>query len=468
MNTITKIVGLVMVLMIGTSVLAGLQSIKTTSLDPNMDMMDTMLASMGGTVPLGHDSDPEKVERQIQELMVFNVLSAVDCHVVTVYGLSGAAEVADETDDDADEFADAVSTDIPSAGHGTSKGFAELTALQGFEPQCVGAEDTLVMPDIPSARSMAWSAVKAPFSAAGSAVSSFMGTDTETPEWVARDGNDMEGKFGRIRFKIENIPNDDYIVISDTLFSMDILEDEDQGFWGGGGEAGPPLFRGKDVKLRPALEVEGEAGNIRTDWQYMDAAMQPQESFINGLTGETGIQGFYTEEAYAVRDNGEITGGTNAEKIKELYGSDFSYVFCEGTRGDIQTNKGDRDNEGESTEDEYGEIGSETVYPSMGIKDPGDCVNYAYDEEATTHGSCDVSDLGDTRSGGDERCTLVRDELSMDGDYVYAVPSAVYTEDIILEKDGDCSHYPIASHGLCIEMDIESGGTVYFYSAWVG
>ncbi|MFB6292541.1 MAG: hypothetical protein ABEI58_04070, partial [Candidatus Nanohaloarchaea archaeon] len=76
------IVKIIIPVMIGAAILGSLQSIKTSSLDPKVDETKGILDQAGTTKYTIQAGDAETAKKQMQGLIVWNMLAASDCRIL--------------------------------------------------------------------------------------------------------------------------------------------------------------------------------------------------------------------------------------------------------------------------------------------------------------------------------------------------------------------------------------------------
>lgn len=163
MPTVTVVVGLVSTLLIGSAILGSLQAIKTTSLDPNVDQAQNQLNQVGDKTITISASDRDIAKKQMQGAIVWNMLAASDCRILTTFNSISQAKQGQDLEDDIDfdpdempaepvedrifktspeEFLDNLAG---NQGNGYAGNFGDFMPLvnSGFDFPCVGTQSTI-------------------------------------------------------------------------------------------------------------------------------------------------------------------------------------------------------------------------------------------------------------------------------------------------------------------------------------
>lgn len=239
MWSMTKVIGLVILpLMIGSAVLGSLQTLKTESVDEEYGTMDALLESRHSDIIIDNKSLSQAHENSlytssrpgreiIRDAIIVNQLSALSCdkagNLINGYMLFGYLGQRDTTDDgtafypirvdyslyqgvsESDNHPYYAISGRPPEGQQANLVFerAPLYASQftDWNPACIGMQKTSDFTMDPVG-SMIDGAVDTVTSIPADTFDFF--TCTSTPSWAKNSGNDMEGRYGRIPFKISD------------------------------------------------------------------------------------------------------------------------------------------------------------------------------------------------------------------------------------------------------------------------
>ncbi|PSH00083.1 MAG: hypothetical protein BRC28_01595 [Nanohaloarchaea archaeon SW_4_43_9] len=176
--------------LIGLAIFATLDSIKVNSLDPSVNSLESALNSMDRSMTIGDiyttdkeedekqllkEKSKEKSKQEVREAILINIVMAQNCDLVTSLNEAEWKNLGP----DASNNPDTVYIDYNPDSFKNYEPFM-ITKDEGEAPiTCVGAESPteIVKPPLQNFRS---------------------GPDEATQT------NDMEGKFGRINFEVEN------------------------------------------------------------------------------------------------------------------------------------------------------------------------------------------------------------------------------------------------------------------------
>jgi len=172
----TVLFKVVSVVLLGSALLASLNSIKVTSLDGSVNDADNAISDVGRDtfVPIGlvDQGDQTQAQNEMRGLMVFNMLSASNCYLVNFVANQDRNQSGDQIRGQG------------NAGMIYFGGFEPLLET-GFDGQCAGA------------------------TGAGTSLRDSVPTIDISPTELVDSGNDMEGNYGKTNFNVS------------TTFSLD-------------------------------------------------------------------------------------------------------------------------------------------------------------------------------------------------------------------------------------------------------
>ncbi|PSH01201.1 MAG: hypothetical protein BRC26_04125, partial [Nanohaloarchaea archaeon QH_8_44_6] len=379
--------------LIGLAIFATLDSIKVNSLDPSVNSLEGALNSMDRSMTIGdiYTTDQEKDEKklleeesserskqEVREAILINIVMAQNCDLVTSLNEAEWKNLEPNVPNNPET----VYIEYNPDSFDSYKPFM-ITKDEGEAPiTCVGAES-------PTEK------VKPP-------VQNFV----EGPDESIQT-NDMEGKFGRINFEVDNtLEFKNPRVGATAIYDNDISETG----------SFPDFWRANRVVVMvpESLQRQNDCGNWIPD---NNNPAKSQATFVPGtenglsnnkdvnkyddkLLGNSGNRLIYAfrvrmqnvpiiKEGYAGQRsdfNHGLCTKDESSGIKDFlmdystddpYGNSEAarYIFCEEATGYIQSNAGKMDNTGESSVDKFDLIsgyGPEIVFPKLLIRQNAD------------------------------------------------------------------------------------------------
>lgn len=260
MWSISKIVGLLLFLMVGVSVLGSLQTLKTESVDENYNAMDSLLESRQNDIIIEQDNLEAADEHPaftssrpgreiIKDGIIVNQLSALSCakagDLINGYMLYGYLGERNKTEDENQPYYPvrvnysiyegvsegdnhpyyAIAGRPPHGRAGNplverTPGYA--AQFTDWNPSCTGMQKTSDFVTDPVGAM--WDSTVSAVATVPSDTFEFF-TCESIPNWASRSGNDMEGRYGRTNFQIsENV--EEPIVLSSSEDKPDHLRSD--------------------------------------------------------------------------------------------------------------------------------------------------------------------------------------------------------------------------------------------------
>lgn len=465
MWSLTKIIGLVIIpLMIGSAVLGSLQTMKTASVDEQYGMMDAILERENNRLYIDQTAIENATDSEyyhadhpgtemFRDVIAVSQISAISCDRASdlISGRMIMTFVRHEDGGDRIGFkiSDSLKNEIDGdfrknpfyaiPGRNPQDLMLERApnyALQftGYTPRCVGVQR--VESSLPSDKILTnpvGYVAGGTYDAIVSAPGDFWGAINcnRVPGWVKRSGNDMEGRYGRVPFKIDSNVEDPIILAVDKrgslrrdyVWTANFINEEGEGDCWAGGAVGAVAAGGVAVgaaafgtaaganPVTGALmgAAAGTAVMTSNDWADFNVKVIPTLAgagfarytpydleVIEGDANWPGVglkMGQVVVDAPAVlseSDEGYIEyGNVGNEDDREERGLRFQerakYVLCPGTTGYIQTNREDNGRGGgEHVVGDDPSVSSSkmTTYIRVTGGDPDSCVTEGSDGES--------------------------------------------------------------------------------------
>ncbi|PSG98724.1 MAG: hypothetical protein BRC29_01190 [Nanohaloarchaea archaeon SW_7_43_1] len=363
--------------LIGLAIFATLDSIKVNSLDPSVNSLEAALNSMDRSVTFGDIEDEQKGRQEIREAIFYNIIIAQKCNLLkAVYDAdwerlqtsdkASWGGIAPDPDKDVVFFYN---------GDQISEGF-EVSKSEELSISCVGADSPteMIRPNAEDLREGA-------------------GTSKT---------NDMEGKFGRVSFDM----NDTVVIEDPKIGSTSLFEGNP---WRPSGNF-PDFWRNQrlSMMLPNGLEETNDlCDNVGPEhykktqsvfYKEYEAISGLYEAFtgnnedINVYEGREGPSSIYAfrvrmqnvpiiKEGYLgpKQNLNTCQRGTESKLKKFLIGGENQdsarYVLCKSASGYIQSNAGSIDNTGETNVDRIDlkrDFATETIFPKLLIRENSD------------------------------------------------------------------------------------------------
>ncbi|MFQ3274982.1 MAG: hypothetical protein ACI9LV_000059 [Candidatus Nanohaloarchaea archaeon] len=442
-------------ILVGLAIFGTLDSIKVNSLDPNVNSFQDALGSIDRSVTFGdiyegdseENPDEDKAKQEVRETILVNMIMAQRCDFLPLVDDADWRQLGSGNPDK-----DVVYFNYDTGNVGEA---FEVSKGKGEAPlTCVGTDSPteIVKPALDGAR----------------------------PGPNSKQTNDMEGRFGKIGFNMENT----LVFEEPQIGSLSLYKDAPTDFGNF-----PDFWRNSRTSL---MLPDGLSSNdcSRSHAAKKQAVFYPEHEPISALYeiysgnnedinkyngGQRMIYAFRVrmqnipiiKEGYDGYTNGlTLCGrGTNSDLKEFLLGADgpelkpAKYVLCENATGYIQSNAGAIDNSGETDVDNFdwaSGFGTEIVFPRM-VAERGatDCIDQSPD--LTVEGnqvgpeldfgnggeSCSFQEVmnyhkedlsGRNWNGIDVKCGLVEDQISQKGGGGFNYYNTVWYGD----KDQSC------------------------------
>ncbi len=489
MWSLTKVIGLVIIpLMIGSAVLGSLQTMKTESVDEEYDTVDMLLERENNRLYIDNSTIQRAIDHDdftseypgtemFRDVIAVSQLSAISCtktgqlisgQMLYANTVPNSEEVTrDDTgnsdrgflitipDDTKERITEATNDDdawktIPwhtFPGRATQNPFYEKApnyAVQftDYTPRCVGVQNAdSVIPGSAFAGAINGFLSDPIGYTVGGTIDTVLSASADvwnyfscksTPGWAKRSGNDMEGRYGRVPFKLSEDLERPIILARDNKGEVRrdavwtanyVVGEQDDTCWQGYvagavtavgfGAAAVGASATGNPWAGSTIAVVGAGVVTSHEWGSGDIAIIPSLAglqfaryapySVDVIDGDSNWPGINLKLGHVVvdapvvlepGDEGDIEVGDPGDDERGInFGAEAKYVLCPGTEGYIQTNRDDGGRSGgEHTvdQDHMPSIDATkiTTYIMVTGGDPDSCVtdggNYVEIDERVT------------------------------------------------------------------------------------
>jgi len=409
---ITTVVVLIGALIFGAAILGTVSSIKSDFIDPNADIANAALQSTGTQTITIEGDNSEATRNQMKGLIVFNMLAASDCRLLS--------SVSSATNDDSHPSIGSLEELRSNSNAIYTKswfeaGFEPLFADTSFQGVCAGASSVI------------FRARDAVGDAAIPIQNGHLIPGTGNSDAAREPGNDMEGKFGRVNFKINKTfsmgdPVGQYRGRIIGIKALPQVPEEE----GGSGHDLPGFWLGKRAAVLLPEGITGFTDALSCTEKKDMMVVLPEES-NKAWACEDGVLSYGSgeENMYAFRIKTvnvpiihrnplELMPNTGRGGIfrpsEDSYGRyglrDFldsaEYVFCKDSVGHIQSNAGSIDNEGEAAAETPTD--EDVVFPKIKLAENGCSIRGVADAKLT--GNIISQELSRGMRSSAEQCSI--------------------------------------------------------------
>ncbi|QGA80826.1 hypothetical protein [Candidatus Nanohalobium constans] len=416
------IIGITLTILVTATTLSAYNSIRINTLNPQADKLDQVT---------GHIGRPDikiSSKNQLKSTVLFNMLAATDCRILTSYAYAERQGENIDIKSNANQLSDI--NDTAYYSEGLSPAFKH-----GFSGECAGAGGQAYAVGELVEESSKSAVESLPGGTALANLKNIIGGADR--EFLEEPGRDMEGMFGKIKFKINKTEdegkirigtnqNSKFIAMKAINPSGNLLNDQDSRI--------PDFLLGEKtsafipagVSLNQYSEMNNECPDGSGYVEKLKAVTSPKKAVLELLdTSFDYIEGNYPCEAQdkvlidlvnnptkihdgedltnpgidslyssrvridtgetrriIVEDAGEFKYETGGNQYRSFL-NQAKWYLCEGDEGYIQSNAGTYDNTGEAGSENF--VREDRVYPLIKLTESTNCLDRGGPDAPTTN-----------------------------------------------------------------------------------